>query len=155
MVRSDKRVASPDPVTELLALLEAETDESERSALLFALARYPADARVLTQLSTIAGKSDSAFMRRQSIYVLGEMNTSKSLLFLTGLLDQKFPDNLNAQWGWKIPPENFTEYFHQQIHEILKVRTGKNFPPQSAPWKQFLETYRGPSNAVPGAAPNP
>jgi hypothetical protein len=146
---------SADPVAELITLLDAETDESERVDLMFALARYPADARVLERLSSIASISDSAFMRRESITALGEMDTSKSLLFLVSLMDQRFPDNLNARQGWKIPPKNFTEYFHQQIHKILTTKTGKDFPSKSASWKQFLETYRSPSNAEAGSASKP
>ncbi len=145
---------SADPVAELLALLEAETDDHERRNLGFALARYPTDPRVLDGLSTIANNSDSAYMRRDAITALGKMDTSKSLLYLASLLDQKFPNDLNV-WGWKVVPKNFTEYFHQHIHETLTNKTGKHFPPQSAPWKQFLETYRSSSNAEPSAAPKP
>ncbi len=147
---------SSDPVADLLALLAAETDKYEPGNLISALARYPTDARVLDQLSTIASTSNLAIMRRDAIHAMGEINTSKSLLFLAGLLDQKFPNDLKDERVWKSPPPtSFTEHFHKQIHWTLKNKTGKDFPPASAPWRQYLETYQSPSNAEPGAAPKP
>ncbi len=146
---------SDDPAAELLALLDKEAYEPERSDLVFALVRYSDDPRILKRLSTMARTSDSAFMRREAIHALGQIDTGESLLVLAGLLDDVFPNDLKAKWGWKIRPENFTDYFHQQAHRILKDKTGKDLPPESTRWVEFLQTTRTPNNAEQDGADQP
>lgn len=131
---------SDDPTGELLALLNNKAEEPERSELVFALARYPDDTRVLQRLSTMARKSDSAYMRRAAVYQLGQISTAESLLVLASLLDTSFPSNLTAEWGWKQIPDDFTKYFRDQSHRILREKTGKDFPAESAPWSEYLKT---------------
>lgn len=138
---------SDDPAAELLALLDKETYEPERSDLVYALVRYSDDPRVLERLSAMSRKSDSAFMRREAIHAVGQLDTQASLLVLADLLDHDFPNDLKVEWGWKLPPENFTEYFRDQTHRILKDKTGKELPPKRATWIEALRTSRISNNA--------
>jgi HEAT repeat protein len=146
---------SEDAATELLALLEKETYEPERSDLMFALVRYSEDPRVLQRLSTMARKSDSAFMRREAIQAMGQMGTGESLLTLADLLGADFPNDIKVEWGWKIPPQDFTKYFRDQAHRILMDKTGKNFPAERTLWIDFLQASRIPSNEEQGGTGQP
>ncbi len=146
LVATAKRILiqldSKDPVASLKALLNQETYEPERSDIVFALARYPEDKRVVETLSLLAGESDSAFMRREAISALGEVDSRQALLALAELIDKPFPNNLKAKWGWKVAPKDFTEFFQNQILWILKEKTGEDFPKVSDPWKKVLSTYQ-------------
>ena len=130
------QMESPDPVDSLLALLEAETYEPERSDILFALAKYK-DLRVVRKLETVARSSGSAFMRREAIFALKDIGDRRSLRILASLLDVTFPKDLKADWGWKGIPD-FREYFPETIAMCLKQCTNQDFGTDRAKWEEWI-----------------
>lgn len=131
------QLESDDAVADLLRLLQQESYEPERSDIISALTRYP-DARVVAKMRKMARDSDSAFMRREAISALGLLKTRDSLLELANLLKLQFPNDLKAEWGWKIPPQ-FSVYFPEFVLETLRTATGQSFFGDLGKWVEWIE----------------
>lgn len=131
------QLKSPDPVKALLALLEKETYEPERSNIIYALVKHP-DRRVVERLEKIARSSNSAFMRREAIFGLEEIADQRSLLALASLLDVEFSRNLKAEWGWKVKPD-FRKYFPETIEMCLKQTTKQDFGKDRRKWEDWIK----------------
>ena len=135
------QLKSPDPVKPLLALLEAETYEPERSDIIQDLVNY-GDQRVVEKLATLARTSDSAFMRREAVFGLRDIGTRSALLVLASLLDTPFPKDLKADWGWKMPPD-FRKYFPEIIRECLKESTKQDLGKDRSLWEEWIKRNVG------------
>lgn len=132
------QLKSSDPVGDLLAVLEKESYEPERSDLVDALVKHP-DDRVVKALTGIASSSDSAFMRRQAIFGLMRMGDQQSLLALALLLDIAYPRDLKAEWGWfKQSLPDFSVFFPETIQMCLKERTKQDFGPDRQKWEAWI-----------------
>lgn len=126
-----------DPLPRLIELYNEEDYEPSKSDILYDLQKYP-DARVITFLANQASQSDSAFLRRDAITVLGKIASRESLLKLVDLLGVTFPKKLKAKWGWKGPPEDFSVYFPQHIIETLGESTKQEFGADSDKWRAWI-----------------
>jgi len=131
------QLKSKDPVPRLIELYNGEDYEPSKSDILYNLQKYP-DARVIVFLANQASQSDSAFLRRVSITVLGKIASRESLLKLVDLLGVPFPKKLKAEWGWKGPPDDFSVYFPQHIIETLTESTKQKFGADSAKWRTWI-----------------
>lgn len=131
------QLKSPDPVKPLLALLETETYEPERSNIIRDLVKY-GDRRVVEKLATLARTSDSAFIRRDAIFGLRDIGNRSALLALASLLDTPFPKDLKTDWGWKMPPD-FRKYFPETIWECLKESTKQDLGKDRSPWEEWIK----------------
>jgi HEAT repeat protein len=132
------QLKNDDPVTSLLALLQHETYEPEKSDIVSDLTRFK-DARVINTMSEIAKSSDSAFMRRVAIDALHQIGHRQALLELASLLKVKFPPGLKAEWGWKGPPPDFSKYFPDWISRCLKDSTKQDFGLDSEKWSEWIQ----------------
>lgn len=130
------QLKSDDPVSELIKLLDSETDEMGRRRIIDDLAEYH-DLRVVDPLEKIARTSDSAAIRSDAIYGLAEMGDGLSLLILAALLDQTWPDNLTTETGWKTIPD-FKEYFSETVLDCLKRATQQDFGPDRDAWEEWI-----------------
>lgn len=139
------QLKAPDPVAALLALLEKETYEPERSDIISALTKYH-DIRVVKKLAAIARTSDSAFMRRAAIFGLREIGNKPSLLALASLLDLTFSRDLKAEWGWKGIPD-FRTYFPETVVMCLKQCTKQDFGTHRAEWEEWIKKNVEPEHA--------
>jgi hypothetical protein len=135
-----------DPVPGLLALLDQEPYEPEKSDIIEALAKHK-DERVVKQLALIAAQSDSAFMRREAIDGLSNIGDKRSLLALTPLFDLQFSKDLKAEWGWKGIP-NFRTYFPDLIERRLRWHTKQDFGTNRSQWEVWIEANIEPNGAV-------
>ena len=130
------QLKSDDPVEGLLALFDKETYEPERSDIISALVKYP-DNRVVKKLASIAQTSNSAFMRREAIFGLRNIDNRQSLLVLASLLDVTFSKDLKAKWGWKGIPD-FQKYFPKTIEMCLKQCTKQDFGKDKTKWEDWI-----------------
>jgi HEAT repeat protein len=135
---------SPDPVKDLLDLLEKETYEPECSDIISALTKYK-DNRVVKKLATIARTSDSGFMRREAILGLRDIGDKESLLALASLLDLVFPKDLKAEWGWKGTPDFQTE-FPETILMCLKQCLKQDFGTDRTKWEKWIKNNVEPKD---------
>jgi HEAT repeat protein len=146
------QLTEPDPVPGLLVLLDKETYEPERSDIIEALAKRK-DERVVKKLAEIAKESDSAFMRREAIFGLGQIGDRQSLLALASLLDLTFSKDLKAEWGWKGKPD-FRTYFPETISMCLGQRTKQDFGTNRTRWENWIEENIEPDGAANGSQPS-
>lgn len=131
------QLKSDDPVAALLELLETESYEPERSDIVFDLAKFP-EPRVIERLSNMAKTSDSAFMRREAIFALTQIKSRESLLVLASLLESSWPEDLKAEWGWKLIPD-FQVYFPETLQGCLKRCTEQDFGDDQSKWIDWIE----------------
>lgn len=133
------QLSSDDPVEGLFTLLIKETYEPERSNIIHDLVRH-SDSRVVKRLSNIARTSDSAFMRRQALCGLSSIGDRQSLLVLASLLDTAWPEDLRAEWGWRVAPD-FGEFFPNTIVEYLKEASKQDFGRDKAKWDAWIRAH--------------
>ena len=145
------QLTAADPVRGLLALLDRETYEPERSDIIEALAKHK-DERVVKRLAGIAARSDSAFMRREAIFGLRQIGDRQSLLALASLLDLTFSKDLKAEWGWKGKPD-FRTYFPNTIVMCLRQCTKQDFGTNRAQWDKWITENIEPDGPANGSQP--
>jgi len=131
------QLEADDPVASLIALFKAEAYEPEKSDIVGALTQYH-DKRVVEEFSELARNSDSAFMRREAIIGLRQLDTRASLKELTALLGMRFPEHLKANFGWKEPPHDFSKYFPRMILECLRAATTQDFGTDVSQWNAWI-----------------
>ena len=145
------QLTEADPVPGLLALLDKEIYEPERSDIIEALAKHK-DERVVKKLAEIAKESDSAFMRREAILGLRHIDNRQSLLVLASLLDLTFSKDLKAEWGWKGRPD-FRTYFPDTIATCLRQCTSQDFGTNRTQWEKWIKENIEPDGAANGSQP--
>jgi HEAT repeat protein len=133
---------SADPPGALLALLNQETYEPERSSIIGDLTKYR-DNRIVENLSVLAHTSDSAFMRREAIFGLRTIGDKQAALALASLLEGEFPSDLKAEWGWKGVPD-FSKYFPEIIVNCLRQCTKQDFGVDRAKWEVWIKENFNP-----------
>jgi HEAT repeat protein len=130
------QLKSKDPVPELIKLLDAETYEPEKADLIRDLSNHGGDV-AWEKCNSLAGSSDSAFLRREAIFGLARMKSRKSLLTFAALLEADYPPTLNAEWGWTGAPD-FREFFPDLLEKMLKATTKQDFGRDRKKWEAWI-----------------
>lgn len=132
------QLRSDDPVKELIALYDRETDWVELGHLIDALTEYR-DARVTAKFADLARTADFADTRQDAVNGLTRLGDRRSLLELASLLDQRWPQNLKERWIGKGKSEHdYPAVLSNLVYLDLKSATKQDFGRDRKQWEAWI-----------------